>query len=420
MQIGGKHLGIIDDDGVAAAQQRRQIAHDAVLSSAVAPRPHHQKPGAIARRRRPQRDAVRRQDEIKQIGTHSISDPGALQSAYRNLWTAINVTSDRRHPGETRHRRRHLAPALHPRHRRRRTGRARHVSGAAIEPRQGTCLRRSRRSPRRPISSIPAPNCSGASICSGWPRYCGAASSARSGFSTAPSGPALAATLAGIPERIGLGLGRNACSSPIPASTTAIFTISDRLATRADGRHESAAASRPSRICSCPTQRSRAWPKGSRLMPGRGSRLASAPRIPTRIGRTSIGRNLLASCAVALTARSSSSAARSILRVRKISLPKACGAAAVNACDLGLVEAAALLRHADLFVGPSSGPMNLAAAGGTVAFGLFGSTPVLTYSKFIHPIEPPGGWSPEGMQRTLPAQVLEHIAPYLSPQKSRP
>ena len=62
--------------------------------------------------------------------------------------------------------------------------------------------------------------------------------------------------------------------------------------------------------------------------------------------------------------------------------------ATVNACELALTEAAALLRLADLFVGPISGPMNLAAAGATDAFGLFGSTPVLTYSKFIHPVVP--------------------------------
>jgi len=96
----------------------------------------------------------------------------------------------------------------------------------------------------------------------------------------------------------------------------------------------------------------------------------------------------------------------------------------VNACALNLTEAAALLRHADLFVGPSSGPLNLAAANATEAFGLFGSTPVLTYSKFIHAIVPDGGPSPGGMQRISPAQVLDEIAPYLShrnvqPQKSR-
>lgn len=95
------------------------------------------------------------------------------------------------------------------------------------------------------------------------------------------------------------------------------------------------------------------------------------------------------------------------------------GAAAVNACELSLVEAAALLRLADLFVGPSSGPLNLAAAGGTDAFGLFGSTPLLTYSRFIHAIAPPGGQSANGMRRILPAQVLTRIAPYLSREKTQ-
>jgi heptosyltransferase-2 len=95
------------------------------------------------------------------------------------------------------------------------------------------------------------------------------------------------------------------------------------------------------------------------------------------------------------------------------------GAPAVNACDLGLTDAAALLRLADLFVGPSSAPMNLAVAGGTEAFGLFGSTPVLTYSKRIHAIVPPGGSSPDGMRRILPAQTLDQIAPFLTIEKAR-
>jgi heptosyltransferase II len=94
------------------------------------------------------------------------------------------------------------------------------------------------------------------------------------------------------------------------------------------------------------------------------------------------------------------------------------GAPAVNACDLALPEAGALLRHADLFIGPSSAPMNLAVAGGTDAFGLFGSTPVLTYSKRIHAIVPPGGMTPDGMKRLLPALALERIAPYLAHRKA--
>ncbi len=93
------------------------------------------------------------------------------------------------------------------------------------------------------------------------------------------------------------------------------------------------------------------------------------------------------------------------------------GAPAVNACDLGLIEAAALLHHADLFIGTDSGPMNLAVATATEAFALFGSTPVLTYSKFIHAIVPAGGSAPDGMARILAAEVMEHVAPYLTKKK---
>jgi heptosyltransferase-2 len=99
-------------------------------------------------------------------------------------------------------------------------------------------------------------------------------------------------------------------------------------------------------------------------------------------------------------------------------IARSAGAAAINACDLSIAEAAALLRHADLFVGPDSGPMNLAVAGGTPAFALFGATPVLRYSKFIHAIEPAGGQAPDGMGRISPAQVLARIEPYLAMTKS--
>jgi hypothetical protein len=84
-----------------------------------------------------------------------------------------------------------------------------------------------------------------------------------------------------------------------------------------------------------------------------------------------------------------------------------------------LAESAALLCHADLFVGTDSGPLNLAAATGTEAFGLFGATPVLRYSKFIHAIVPEGGRTQKGMQHILPAQALEDIKPYLSRRKEQ-
>jgi heptosyltransferase-2 len=94
------------------------------------------------------------------------------------------------------------------------------------------------------------------------------------------------------------------------------------------------------------------------------------------------------------------------------------GAAAINACALKLIEAVALLRLADLFVGTDSGPMNLAVAAATDAFALFGATPVLKYSKFIHPIVPEGGPSPGGMKRISPAAVMERIEPLLSRVKN--
>jgi lipopolysaccharide heptosyltransferase II len=92
---------------------------------------------------------------------------------------------------------------------------------------------------------------------------------------------------------------------------------------------------------------------------------------------------------------------------------------AINACDLSLVEAIALLHVADLFVGTDSGPMNLAVAVGTPAFALFGVNPVLSYSEFIHPLTPPGGPTPGGMQLISPAHVVERVRPHLSRIKMR-
>jgi heptosyltransferase-2 len=91
------------------------------------------------------------------------------------------------------------------------------------------------------------------------------------------------------------------------------------------------------------------------------------------------------------------------------------GAAVVDATALTLIDAAALLHEADLFVGSDSGPMNLAAAVSTPAFAMFGATRVLTYSKFIHPILPDDGEPPtlHGMARISAGNVLNRIAPYL-------
>jgi hypothetical protein len=59
----------------------------------------------------------------------------------------------------------------------------------------------------------------------------------------------------------------------------------------------------------------------------------------------------------------------------------------------------------------------LAAAVGTDALGLFGATPVLGYSRFIHPILPDDGSSlaSDGMRRISPGRVIDELERYLSP-----
>lgn len=95
------------------------------------------------------------------------------------------------------------------------------------------------------------------------------------------------------------------------------------------------------------------------------------------------------------------------------------GAPAVNACDSSVIDAAALLHEADCFVGPDSGPMNLAASVGTPAFGLFGATRVLDHSRFIHPVLPDDGRvTLDGMRRISPANVLAAIEPQLAAVKA--
>jgi heptosyltransferase-2 len=87
----------------------------------------------------------------------------------------------------------------------------------------------------------------------------------------------------------------------------------------------------------------------------------------------------------------------------------------VDACGLSLADATALIKTADLFVGPDSGPMNISAAVGTVTFGLFGSSPVLTYSAHIQAIRPDDGRpvAPDGMQYISANHVFERIMSHL-------
>jgi heptosyltransferase-2 len=229
--------------------------------------------------------------------------------------------------------------------------------------------------------------------------------------------PALAAWLGGVPERIGLGLGpqrlfitnrgidrKHFHDEPIDWLTALMAAMQVPLPSREpdlpvaaetllDVDAKFAAEPRPWIVLGIAASHpDKDWPESH------WAEFAATLRQRTSGSVFLIGGPQLAARAQALIART----------------PRA---ALINACDLKLMQSVALLRHADLFIGPNSGPLNLAAASGTDAFGLFGNTPVLTYSRYIHAVVPEGGPSPDGMARITPADVLKRIEPHLAAGK---
>jgi heptosyltransferase-2 len=231
--------------------------------------------------------------------------------------------------------------------------------------------------------------------------------------------PAIAAMLAGIPERIGLGLGRQSLfitnsgidqshfhdhpiewlrallaemNVPLPSTEPALKVLSGIVAAIGE------------RFNGCP----RPW-----IVLGIGA-LHTEREWPHEHWVEFLARLRRHSHGTFFFVGGADYTARAQNLIVQINLTLA-----INACNLSLVEAIALLQHADLFVGSDSGPMNLAVAVATPAFALFGVNPVLSYSKFIHPLTPPGGPAPGGMQRISPAHVFECVQPYLSRLKLR-
>jgi heptosyltransferase-2 len=230
--------------------------------------------------------------------------------------------------------------------------------------------------------------------------------------------PALAAALAGIPQRIGLGLGpqrlfitnagidrRHFHDLPIDWLRALMAAMDVPLATTEPN------LTLPAAMLAALAERYRAAPRPWIALALGGSH--PTKDWPTAHWKTFIDalRRRTAGSVFLIGGREQAERAAEFVA-------SPVGAVAINACDLAIAEAAGLVRLADLFVGPDSGPMNLAAAGGTPAFALFGSTPVQRYSRFIHPIEPDGGQAPDGMTRIRPEQVLARIEPYLTDTKT--
>lgn len=229
--------------------------------------------------------------------------------------------------------------------------------------------------------------------------------------------PALAAFLAGIPERIGVGLTaqrRFITNAGIPQSHFHDFPIEWLVKLMADMGVPLATTEPGLRI---PGETLKTVAEEFASLPRPWLVLGIAASHPDKDWPAAYWSELLGS----LRASTAGTlfligGAANVARADNF-LAGTSGAGAINACGLKLIEAAALLAHADLFIGTDSGPLNLAAATGTDAFGFFGCTPVLKYSKYIHPVVPDSGPAPGGMARILPAQVLEAVRPYLSRRK---
>lgn len=79
-----------------------------------------------------------------------------------------------------------------------------------------------------------------------------------------------------------------------------------------------------------------------------------------------------------------------------------------NAVGLPLEDGVALTAQCDLYLGNDTGLLNVAAALGVDALGLFGGSPPLAYSRRIHPLVPPDGAA--GMAEISLEQVLAACA----------
>jgi len=97
------------------------------------------------------------------------------------------------------------------------------------------------------------------------------------------------------------------------------------------------------------------------------------------------------------------------------------GTNTINACELPIMDAAALIQRSDLFAGVDSGALNLAAAVGTEAYGLFGLTPALQYSQHIHVVRASNDsarWTP--MREITPDRLMKVLMPRLAELASQP
>ncbi|CDI02060.1 putative Glycosyl transferase family 9 [Candidatus Competibacter denitrificans Run_A_D11] len=85
------------------------------------------------------------------------------------------------------------------------------------------------------------------------------------------------------------------------------------------------------------------------------------------------------------------------------------GGSILNGVDLTVAETAALISCTRLYIGNDTGFLNVAAALGINALGLFGSSPPLSYSPFIHVIAPGDGRGCDYHSRNMAGIAVEVV-----------
>ncbi len=221
----------------------------------------------------------------------------------------------------------------------------------------------------------------------------------------------LAARLAGIPERVGYGIGMQALLLNVPVRlpphlhhATHPILRADALLSSLDIPH---AEAEPRLVVDPMAEqavlaRFAAWP---------------APWIALGIGSSEPwkqwGAARFAGLALALHSRRAGSIfiiggpAERGLADDILEHVRAQGGVVADAIALPLEQTAALLGRCRIYIGNDTGALNMAAAVETPAIGLFGGSEPLTHSRFIHAITPPPG--ERGMAAITIPHVFEHL-----------
>jgi heptosyltransferase-2 len=219
---------------------------------------------------------------------------------------------------------------------------------------------------------------------------------------------ALAARLAGIPERVGCGFGLQALLLTSPVRLPSTLRHAHPIP-RADALLAELEIPRTE-----PEPRLVVDPNAIRAIVARFAAWP-APWVALGIGSSEPwkqwGAARFAELALALSQRQAGSifivggpAERSLadeiaMRVRTG------GGAVADAVALPLEQTAALLARCHAYIGNDTGVLNMAAALQVPAIGLFGGSAPLRHSRFIHPVAPPP--DQEGMAAIVIVPVLE-------------